>query len=178
MTDPALPSGSDRVHAALAKLDPAGRHDVIVNLQGDFPTMRPDALRAVLDPLADPATDIGTLAVPIEAPHEATLPSVVKAVCAFADGERVARVHYFSRAPVPHGVGPLWHHVGVYAFRRDALDTFVRLPPSALERRESLEQLRALEAGMRIGCARIAEGPFGVDTPADLDRARQILAPA
>ena len=176
LTDPALPSGSDRVHAALAELDPAGRHDVVVNLQGDFPTVQPDVLRAVLLPLGDPGVVIGTLVSPIGSEDEACAPQVVKAACAFLPGQEVARALYFSRARVPSGPGPLWHHIGIYAFRRPALQRFVSLPPSALEQRESLEQLRALEAGMVIGCARVAHGPFGVDTPADLERARAALS--
>jgi 3-deoxy-manno-octulosonate cytidylyltransferase (CMP-KDO synthetase) len=177
LTDPALPSGSDRVHAALAVLDPAGAHDVVVNLQADFPTIRAAQLRAVLDPLDDPAIDIGTLVAPIRDAEEAVAPSVVKAACAFAEGRAVAPVLYFSRAPIPYGDGPRWHHIGIYAYRREALARYVAAPESALERRERLEQLRALEAGLRIGCARIAPGPFGVDTPADLERARRELAP-
>lgn len=176
MTDPVLPSGSDRVHAALEELDPDRRHDVVVNLQGDFPTIRPEALRAVLRPLDDPATDIGTLVAPIQDDEEAASGSVVKAACGFADGSDVAPALYFSRLPIPSGEGPRWHHIGIYAFRRAALTRFVALPPSPLERRERLEQLRALEAGMRIGCARVPVGPFGVDTPADLERARRELA--
>lgn len=176
MTDPSLPSGSDRVHAALAQIDPQGRHDVVVNLQGDFPTIRPSALRAVLTPLSDPSIDIGTLVAPITDPVEASLASVVKAACVFERGRAVSPALYFSRVAIPWGDGPRWHHIGVYAYRRVALARFVSLPESPLERRESLEQLRALEAGMRIACARIEEGPFGVDTPADLERARAILA--
>ena len=178
LTDPALPSGSDRVHAALALLDPAGAHDVVVNLQGDFPTVRPEALRAVLAPLADPLFDIATLVAPIASAEEAASASVVKAACAFAPGRAAASALYFSRAAIPWGAGPLWHHIGIYAYRRAALDRFVRLPESVLERRESLEQLRALEAGMRIGCVQVAHGPFGVDTPADLARARASMEPA
>ncbi len=176
MTDPALPSGSDRVHAALAALDPHGAHDIVVNLQGDVPTVAPALLRAVIGPLSDPAVDIGTLVAPVESPEEAALPSVVKAACAFDGDGSISPALYFSRAVIPAGDGPLWHHIGIYAFRRAALARFVALPESPLERREKLEQLRALEAGMRIGCARVDAGPFGVDTPADLDRARQVLA--
>ena len=176
LTDPALPSGSDRVHAALLELDPEGRHDVVVNLQGDFPTVEPGVLRAVLTALADPAVDIGTLVSLIDDPEDAHAPQVVKAACAFAPGQDVARALYFSRAAVPSGPGPLWHHIGIYAYRRAALARFVALPPSRLEQRESLEQLRALEAGMTIACARVEHGPFGVDTPADLERARTVLA--
>jgi 3-deoxy-manno-octulosonate cytidylyltransferase (CMP-KDO synthetase) len=171
-----LPSGTDRVHRALQALDPEGVHDVIVNLQGDFPTLAPALLQAVLEPLADPAVEIGTLVCPIADAAEAALPSVVKAACAFAGEGRVAPCLYFSRNVIPANDGPLWHHIGVYAYRRAALDRFVNLPESPLERRERLEQLRALEAGMRIAAARVAHGPFGVDTPADLERARVLLA--
>ncbi len=170
-----LPSGTDRVRAALDILDPGGRHDVVVNLQGDFPTLDPAALRAVLLPLADPAMDIGSLVTPIHDAAEATAPQVVKCHCHFADGAAVAPALTFSRAAIPWGDGPLWHHIGVYAFRRAALDRFVSLPPSGLEERERLEQLRALEAGMRIAVARVEHGPFGVDTPADLARAAAIF---
>ncbi len=177
MTDPSLPSGSDRVHAALATLDPQGRHDVVVNLQGDLPTMPPGQLRAVITPLLDPAIDIATLVAPIETAEEAAAPSVVKAACAFERGRAVSPALYFSRLPIPSGEGPLWHHIGIYAYRRAALARFVSLPESPLERREKLEQLRALEAGMRIACARVDRAPFGVDTPADLARARALLEP-
>ncbi|MBN8903621.1 MAG: 3-deoxy-manno-octulosonate cytidylyltransferase [Rhodospirillales bacterium] len=177
LTDPSLPRGSDRVHAALAALDPQGRHDVVVNLQGDLPTIPPGYLRTVLAPLADPGFDIATLVAPIDTEEEAALPSVVKAACAFDRGRAVSPALYFSRVPIPWGEGPRWHHIGIYAFRRTALARFVSLPESPLERRESLEQLRALEAGMRIACARVEHAPFGVDTAADLDRARVALAP-
>ncbi len=177
LTDPGLPSGSDRVHAAMAELDPDRRHDVVVNLQGDFPTLEAGQLRLVVTPLADAGIDIGTLVVPIHSEEEANTASFVKAAVAFQDGQSVAPALYFSRLPIPWGDGPRWHHVGIYAYRRAALDRFVSLPPSPLEQRESLEQLRALEAGMRIACARMDYGPFGVDTPADLERARLILKP-
>ncbi|MFO1023951.1 MAG: 3-deoxy-manno-octulosonate cytidylyltransferase [Acetobacteraceae bacterium] len=176
LTDPALPSGSDRVHAALAELDPDRRHDVVVNLQGDFPTLDPEGLRLVVTPLADLAIDIGTLVVPIRDEIEATTVSFVKAACAFKEGETIAPALYFSRQAIPWGLGPRWHHVGIYAYRRAALDRFVSLPPSPLEQRESLEQLRALENGMRIACARMEHGPFGVDTAEDLERARALMA--
>lgn len=178
LTDPSLPSGSDRVHAALATLDPQGAHDVVVNLQGDFPTLPPDQLRMVITPLSDPAFDIATLVTPVRSPEEAAAPQVVKAACAFDRGRAVSPALYFSRAAIPAGDGPLWHHIGIYAFRRAALARFVSLPESPLERRESLEQLRALEAGMRIACARVEHGAFGVDTPGDLARARSILEAA
>ncbi len=176
LTDPSLPSGSDRVQAALAVLDPQGRHDVVVNLQGDLPTMPAVQLRAVITPLSDPGVDIATLVAPITTEAEAQATSVVKAVCAFDGGRAVSPALYFSRAAIPWGEGPLWHHIGIYAYRRTALARFVALPASPLELRERLEQLRALEAGMRIACARVDHAPFGVDTPDDLDRARVELA--
>jgi 3-deoxy-manno-octulosonate cytidylyltransferase (CMP-KDO synthetase) len=134
-------------------------------------------VRAVLAPLAEPAVDIATLVAECREDYERREPSVVKCVVAFAPGQRVARALYFSRTAVPRGDGPLYHHIGIYAFRRAALARFVSLPPSPLEQRERLEQLRALEAGMRIDAALIDKVPFGVDTPADLERARGILAP-
>ncbi len=170
-----VPSGTDRVKLALDQLDPQGLHDVVVNLQGDFPTLAPDLLRAVLLPLADAAVDIGSLVTPIADAAEAATDSFVKCVCAFGPGAQTANALYFSRAAVPWGEGPLWHHIGVYAYRRAALERFVALPPSALELREKLEQLRALEAGMRIAVAAVPHGPFGVDTPEDLLRARALL---
>ncbi len=178
LTDPAHPSGSDRIFEALGKLDPAGRHDAVVNLQGDLPTIDPALIRRVLDPLADAAVDIATLAVEITRDAERTDPNVVKAVAPFdpAHGKRVARALYFSRATVPANEGPHYHHVGLYAYRRAALARFVALPPGLLEKREKLEQLRALEAGMRIDVALVDTLPLGVDTPAELERARAILA--
>ena len=175
LTDPALPSGSDRVHAALAELDPDGAYGVVVNLQGDFPTLDSAGLRLVVTPLADPDVDIGTLVVPIRDDVEAATASFVKAACAFKEGQTIARALYFSRQAIPWGNGPRWHHVGIYAYRRAVLDRYVALPPSPLEQREQLEQLRALEDGMRIACVRMEHGPFGVDTAEDLERARAIL---
>jgi len=176
LTQPDLPSGSDRIFAALAALDPARRHDVIVNVQGDLPLIDPQAIRDSLLPLAEPLVDIATLAAVIHDAAERTATSVVKVVAGFAPGARIARALYFSRAPVPSGEGEHYHHIGLYAYRRAALERFVALPPSVLERRESLEQLRALEAGMRIDVALVDSVPFGVDTPADLARARQLMA--
>jgi 3-deoxy-manno-octulosonate cytidylyltransferase (CMP-KDO synthetase) len=173
LTDPDLPSGSDRIFAALQQLDSDGAHDVVVNLQGDLPGIDPAYLTHVLG--AAQHYDIGTLVAPITSAAEAAADSVVKCACAFADGADVAPALYFSRAPVPWGGGPLWHHIGIYAYQRAALERFVALPPSPLERREKLEQLRALEAGMRMGAARVAAAPFGVDTPEDLARARAEL---
>jgi 3-deoxy-manno-octulosonate cytidylyltransferase (CMP-KDO synthetase) len=177
LTDPSLPSGSDRVHAALSTLDPQGRHDIVVNLQGDFPTMTAEQLRAVITPMSDPKVDIATLVAPILSEEEANAPQVVKAACVFERGRAVSPALYFSRAPIPWGEGPRWHHIGIYAYRRAVLARYVSLPESPLERREKLEQLRALEDGMRIVCARIEHGPFGVDTQADLERARALLDP-
>ena len=175
LTRPDHPSGSDRIFEALSRLDPAGRHEVIVNLQGDFPTVSPQAVSAVLGPLADADVDIGTLAGEIVHDHERTNPNVVKVVGS-PIGPRRLRALYFTRATAPSGDGPLYHHSGIYAYRRAALERFVTLPPSALEKREKLEQLRALEAGMRIDVTVIDEVPFGVDTPEDLERARRELA--
>jgi 3-deoxy-manno-octulosonate cytidylyltransferase (CMP-KDO synthetase) len=173
LTEPDLPSGSDRIFAALQKLDPDGGHDVVVNLQGDLPSIDPAYLTRVLR--AAQNFEIGTLVAPITSAAEAAAASVVKCACAFEPGQDVAPALYFSRNPVPWGDGPLWHHIGIYAYRREALARFVGLPPSPLEQREKLEQLRALEAGMRMGAARVAAAPFGVDTPEDLARARAEL---
>ncbi len=175
LTDPDHPSGSDRIFEALRKADPAGRHDAIVNLQGDLPTIDPAIIRRVMEPLADAAVDIATLAVEITRDAERADPNVVKAVAAFG-GNRIARALYFSRATVPANEGPHYHHIGIYAYRRAALERFVALPPGLLEKREKLEQLRALEAGMRIDVALVDTLPLGVDTPAELERARAILA--
>jgi 3-deoxy-manno-octulosonate cytidylyltransferase (CMP-KDO synthetase) len=168
-------SGSDRVYEAVGKLDPHGESEIIVNLQGDFPTILPQHLRDVLAPLADPAVDIATLAAEIHVEEEATNPNVVKAIGS-PIGPRRLRALYFTRATAPYGEGPRYHHIGLYAYRRQALERFVKLPPSALERQEKLEQLRALEAGMRIDIAIVDEVPRGVDTPEDLIRTRQLLA--
>jgi 3-deoxy-manno-octulosonate cytidylyltransferase (CMP-KDO synthetase) len=176
LTDPALPTGSDRVFAALQVLDPGGRHDAVINLQGDLPAIDPSLLRAVLQPLDDADVDIGTLAAPTDDPAEANDANVVKAVVALAPGAAVGRALYFSRNTVPSGAGPILHHIGIYAFRPAALARFVRLPPSPLERRERLEQLRAMEAGMRIDVALVDSFPLGVDTPADLERVRALFA--
>ncbi|KXV34439.1 3-deoxy-manno-octulosonate cytidylyltransferase [Gluconobacter thailandicus] len=174
LTDSSLASGSDRVHAALEQVDPAREHDVVINLQGDLPLIEPGSLTAVLEPLKQGGFDIGTLAAPVQSEWERNAEQVVKIACDFGDAS-VARALYFSRMPIPWGTGLHWHHVGVYAWRREALERFVSLPPSALEQRESLEQLRALEAGMTIGCARIEHAPQGVDTPEDLERVRGLV---
>jgi 3-deoxy-manno-octulosonate cytidylyltransferase (CMP-KDO synthetase) len=174
MTRPDHPSGSDRVHEAVEAADPDGRHDVIVNLQGDFPTIDPRAVAASILPLADPAVDIATLAAEIVDEDERTANSVVKLIGSEISPGRM-RALYFTRAAAPTGPGPLYHHVGLYAYRRRALARFVALPPSPLELREKLEQLRAIEAGMRIDVSIIAQVPRGVDTPGDLILARELL---
>jgi 3-deoxy-manno-octulosonate cytidylyltransferase (CMP-KDO synthetase) len=174
MTRPEHPSGSDRIHEALGHLDPEGRAEIVVNLQGDFPTIAPDNIRDVLAPLDDPAVDIATLAAEIHTEEESANPNVVKAVGSPISAKRL-RALYFTRASAPWGDGPRYHHIGLYAYRRAALERFVMLPPSPLERQEKLEQLRALEAGMRIDIGIVDAVPRGVDTPADLETARQIL---
>jgi 3-deoxy-manno-octulosonate cytidylyltransferase (CMP-KDO synthetase) len=176
LTDPDLPSGSDRVHQALTRLDPDRAHDAVVNLQADIPYIEPGPIRAALDLLADPEVDIGTLAVEIVDAADRDNPNSVKAVVAFAPGTRRGRALYFTRATAPWGDGPLYHHFGLYVYRRAALERFVTLPPGILEQRERLEQLRALEAGMRIDVALIDSIPLEVNTPADLERARALLA--
>jgi len=175
MTDPDLPSGSDRVWEALSKLDPEGTFDAIVNVQGDLPTLDPAVIRAVFAPLEVPEVDISTLIAEISLEEERTNPNVVKAVVGLSPGQRVGRALYFSRATVPANDGPHYHHIGLYAYKRAALARFVALPQGILERREKLEQLRALENGMRIDAALVDTVPLGVDTPADLDRARALL---
>jgi 3-deoxy-manno-octulosonate cytidylyltransferase (CMP-KDO synthetase) len=167
-------SGSDRIFEALGRVDPEGRHDIVVNVQGDLPTIEPATIRAVLPPLSDPRTDIATLAAVITRAEERDNPNVVKAVGAeIAPG--LLRALYFTRATAPWGEGDLLHHIGLYAYRRQALERFVGLAPSRLETRERLEQLRALEAGMRIDIAVVPAVPLGVDTPHDLARAKDIL---
>ena len=168
-------SGSDRICEAVETLDPHGRHEIVVNVQGDFPTIEPAAIAAALPPLADPAVAIATLAAEITDEEERNNANVVKCVGSEVVPGRL-RALYFTRATAPWGEGPLYHHVGLYAFRREALRRFVALPPSPLERREKLEQLRALEAGMRIDVAVIDHVPFGVDTPEYLERARALIA--
>ncbi|ABD89266.1 3-deoxy-manno-octulosonate cytidylyltransferase [Rhodopseudomonas palustris] len=175
MTRADHPSGSDRIFEALSKLDPDGAVETVVNLQGDFPTIQPDNIRAVLEPLADPAVDIATLAAQIHTEEESLNPNVVK-VIGSPLGDRRLRALYFTRATAPWGDGPRYHHIGLYAYRRAALQRFVSLPPSPLERREKLEQLRALEAGMRIDVGIVDAVPRGVDTAADLETARRVLA--
>jgi 3-deoxy-manno-octulosonate cytidylyltransferase (CMP-KDO synthetase) len=175
MTRADHPSGSDRIFEALTTLDPAGEVEIVVNVQGDLPTIRPDTIRRALIPLSETSADISTLAAEITLAEERTDPNVVKVVGSpLAPG--LLRALYFTRATAPFGEGPLYHHIGLYAYRRAALQRFVSLPPSPLERREKLEQLRALEAGMRINVAVVDAVPLGVDTPSHLERARALLA--
>jgi 3-deoxy-manno-octulosonate cytidylyltransferase (CMP-KDO synthetase) len=174
MTRADHPSGSDRIFEALGKLDPVGQTPIVINLQGDFPTIQPDQIRAVLAPLQDPAVDIATLAAQIHTEEENTNPNVVKVVGSPLGGSRLHAL-YFTRATAPYGDGPRYPHIGLYAYRRPALVRFVGLPPSPLEQREKLEQLRALEAGMRIDVTVVETVPRGVDTAADLETARRIL---
>jgi 3-deoxy-manno-octulosonate cytidylyltransferase (CMP-KDO synthetase) len=177
MTRSDHPSGSDRIYEALEALDPEGRVQTIINVQGDLPTLAPAALRAALAPLADPEVAIATLAAEITRPEERDNPNVVKVVGSPVGPNRL-RALYFTRATAPSGDGPLYHHIGLYAYRRAALARFVQLSPSPLEKRERLEQLRALEAGMRIDVAIVDTVPLGVDTPEDLETARAMLRSA
>ncbi len=175
MTRADHPSGSDRIFEALTKIDPEGRVSIIVNVQGDLPTIAPQDVAAAAKLLDDRSVSIATIAAEIKKDEERTATSVVKAVGSPIAPGRL-RALYFTRATAPWGDGPLYHHIGLYAYRRAALEKFVGLPPSPLERREKLEQLRALEAGMRIDIAIVDSVPLGVDTPEDLEAARKILA--
>lgn len=168
-------SGSDRIFEALTALDPDGGVDTIINVQGDLPTIEPETIEAALRPFEDPAVDIATLGVEIAREEEKTNPNVVKIVGSPRSATRL-RALYFTRATAPWGGGPLFHHIGLYAYRRAALERFVKLSPSPLEKRERLEQLRALEAGMRIDAEIVATVPLGVDTPEDLERAREMIS--
>jgi len=176
LTDPELPSGSDRIWAALTLADPTSAHDVVVNLQGDLPALDPEQLRTVVACLYKSGADISTLAAPIDNEADRDNPAVVKAVVAWDARERLGHALYFTRATAPTGEGTLYHHIGLYAYAREALESFVALPPSPLEKREKLEQLRALEAGMSIAVARVDAAPLSVDTPADLEKARKLLS--
>jgi 3-deoxy-manno-octulosonate cytidylyltransferase (CMP-KDO synthetase) len=179
MTDPGHPSGSDRVHEAIERLDPDGRHDLVINVQGDLPTVEPAVIRAGLLAARDPAVDIGTTAALITRRQELADPNVNKAVVSpgrrWRETPAIGRALYFSKLPVPYGDGPHYHHIGLYCYRRAALRRFVALPQGVLEKRERLEQLRALENGMRIDVAIVDTVPLGVDTAADLARARDML---
>lgn len=177
LTDAALATGSDRAHTALELVDPSGLHDVVVVLQGDLPTIDPDTVRATLAPLSrEREVEIATLATEINDPLELQAPQVVKIALAIRPGDDVGRAVYFSRAVIPAGAGKYYHHIGMYTYRREALARYVSLPRGILELRESLEQLRAIEFGMRIDAAVIQAEPLGVDTLADLERARELLS--
>ena len=169
-------SGSDRVFEAINKVDPEGLADFVVNLQGDLPTLEPRLVQACIQPLMEKGPDIATLAAQIHEASERENPNVVKVVGTPGKQGDVLRALYFTRATAPFGEGPLYHHIGIYAYRRAALERFVTLKPSPLEMREKLEQLRALEDGMRIDVAIVDTVPLGVDTPADLERAREAAA--
>ncbi|MCB1499930.1 MAG: 3-deoxy-manno-octulosonate cytidylyltransferase [Bauldia sp.] len=175
MTAPEHPNGTSRISEALAHIDPGGTIGIVVNVQGDLPTVAPGTVRAALAPLEDPAVDIGTVSAVIVRDEERTNPAMVKVV-GTPVGERRLRALYFTRATAPWGDGPLYHHIGLYAYRREALARYVSLPPSPLEMREKLEQLRALEAGMRIDVDIVDAVPLGVDTPEELERARALMA--
>ncbi len=170
-------SGSDRIFEALQLVDPDRHYETIVNLQGDLPSLEPDLVKACLGPLTEPMVDMATLGVLIEDEQERTNPNVVKVIGTPVQKSRL-RALYFTRATAPYGEGPLYHHIGIYAYRRKALERFVTLAPSVLERREKLEQLRALENEMRIDVAIVDTVPLGVDTRADLEKARQLLSSA
>lgn len=169
-------SGSDRVHEAANIVDPGGSASIVVNVQGDMPTLEPSVVAAAVEPLANPDVQIATVAGEIREPSECLDPAVVKIVPTGFSRPGIFRALYFTRGGAPYGPGTYYHHIGIYAFRRVALDEFVKLPPTALEKRERLEQLRALEAGMRIDVRVVDSIPFGVDAPADLERARAVLA--
>jgi 3-deoxy-manno-octulosonate cytidylyltransferase (CMP-KDO synthetase) len=177
MTRTDHPSGSDRIYEAILAANPEGDCDRIVNVQGDLPTIDPKLIRVCADLLDDPAVDIGTLAAVIVRDHERDNPAIVKAIGTPVAPDRL-RALYFTRATAPTGPGPLLHHIGMYAYRRAALARFVTTPPTPLERRERLEQLRAIESGMRIDVQIVDTVPLGVDTPDELERARRLLDPA
>jgi len=178
LTDPALPSGSDRILQALQKVDAKGEHDAVINVQGDLPTLDPKLIETAFALLTNHETDIGTLGCIITKEAEKTNPNIVKAIAEidFAANERKGRALYFSRTTAPSGDGPLLHHIGLYTYKRAALEKFVASKPAALEKREKLEQLRALALGMRIDIAVVDTVPLGVDTPEDLEAARAALA--
>jgi len=175
LTDPNLPSGSDRIWAALQQIKDAQSYDYIVNLQGDLPTLNPTLIHHVLEPLQNPDVEIATLATLIDNLEEVQNPNVVKIALALLPNEDIGRALYFSRTQIPAGVGPFYHHIGLYGYRQSALERFIKLAPSTLEQRESLEQLRALEAGMRIDVKLVDSCPLGVDTSEDLEKARLVL---
>lgn len=175
MTDPDHPSGSDRIFEAFGKIGSPEQYDVIVNLQGDLPSIDPNSIKRVIDPLLNPAVDIATLANIIKNKKELKSESVVKCIASIAPGDHIGRALYFTRNPAPYGDGPFYHHQGIYAYRREALERFVSMEPGWLEQREKLEQLRALEAGMRIDVVIVDTPAVGVDTKKDLKAVRKLF---
>jgi 3-deoxy-manno-octulosonate cytidylyltransferase (CMP-KDO synthetase) len=176
LTDPALPSGTDRAKAATDIYDPEGTYNWVINVQGDLPTLEPDLVRQVLDPFMNPLVDMATLATLIEDPHELADPNVAKIALSLEGKGSIGRALYFSRNPIPSGIGPHYHHIGIYAFTRESLNRYVSLPVNSLEARERLEQLRALAHGMRVDVKIVdSKAPFGVDTPADLEKAILVI---
>lgn len=176
LTDPNLPTGTDRIKAAMDLYDPQGTYSHIINIQGDLPTLDPSLVRHVLDPFQDPLVDMATLSTPITDPHELTDINVVKIALSLKENDSIGRALYFSRNLLPSGEGIHYHHIGLYGYTRDCLNRFVSLPVNSLEVRERLEQLRALAHGMRIDVKVVAtDAPFGVDTPADLEKAIGII---
>jgi 3-deoxy-manno-octulosonate cytidylyltransferase (CMP-KDO synthetase) len=177
MTDPALPSGSDRIFRALELFDTDKKFDVAINIQGDLPNISAQAIKASLDPLKEEFYDVATVAAVIKNPEELTNINVVKIALSTKESGNHHGL-YFSRSLIPHGEGPHYHHIGLYAYKRHAIERFVTLQPSPLEVQERLEQLRLLENGMNIGVKLVKDIPLTIDTQADLDRARLIMAPA
>ena len=175
LTDPDLPSGSDRIFAALEKADPSKKHDIIINLQGDLPLLERSTITAAYNLMDNDQVDIGTVDAKIIIPDEKLSPSIVKAIVAWNNDGITGKALYFTRAPAPTGNGPMYHHIGLYTYKRHALERFVKLPISSLEQQEKLEQLRALENGMRIDVALVDTVPFGVDTPEDLEKAKLLI---
>ena len=175
LTDPDLPSGSDRIFAALEKADPSKKHDIIINLQGDLPLLERSTITAAYNLMDNDQVDIGTVAAKIISSEEKLSPSIVKAIVAWNNDGITGKALYFTRAPAPTGNGPMYHHIGLYTYKRHALERFVKLPISPLEQQEKLEQLRALENGMRIDIALVDTVPFGVDTPEDLEKAKLLI---
>ncbi|HBN22763.1 MAG TPA: 3-deoxy-manno-octulosonate cytidylyltransferase [Holosporales bacterium] len=175
LTDPGLPSGSDRIFKALQEVDPQKKFDTIINVQGDLPNISSKIIKASLDPLKEERFDVATLGVEIHSQEDLMNPNIVKIALAHRENGRHEAL-YFSRAPIPTGAGPHYHHIGLYTYRRPALERFVELPPSPLEVQEKLEQLRVLENDMRIGVALVDEVPLSIDTAEDLNKARKIMA--
>jgi 3-deoxy-manno-octulosonate cytidylyltransferase (CMP-KDO synthetase) len=175
LTDPNLATGSDRIYAALSAIDPDKKFDAVINVQGDEPMLEPHLITEAFDLLKNSAVDIGTLVIKIKNEEELKAPQCVKAVLEIKGGETAGRALYFTRLPAPSGQGPHYRHIGLYAYRREALEKFVKAPQGSLEKSESLEQLRALGMGLRIDAALVDTLSFGIDTPEDLERARRMI---